>query len=262
MAVISMLSDFGHLYPAQMKAVILRINPAAVLVDISHQIPAQDIRAGAFALMISAPHFPEGTVHLAVVDPGVGTSRRALVVQAGAHFFVGPDNGLLIPAACRAGQYFTVREITNPDLTLEPSSTFHGRDIFAPVAAHLSLEMDVKEVGDEIKDFVEMDFGAPEVIDGNVRGQVVYVDSFGNAITNIPATIMFEWFEYGDVLELCGVNMPFVKTYGSVQKSMPLLVVGSHGFLEISVHSGSAAKLLGLVVGSRVDIVSLQSLHL
>ncbi|MDW7775598.1 MAG: SAM-dependent chlorinase/fluorinase [Methanosarcinales archaeon] len=255
MAVISLLSDFGDLYPAQMKAVILRINPTAVLVDISHQIPAQDISAGAFALMISAPHFPEGTVHLAVVDPGVGTSRRPIAVQAGAHFFVGPDNGLLIPAAFGAGQDLTVREITNPDLLLEPSSTFHGRDIFAPVAAHLSSGMVMEEVGDTLQNFVEMDFYCPGVIDGKVRGQIVYVDCFGNAITNIPGKVMFEWFNYGDVLDICGVNMPFVKTYSSVKKGMPLLVVGSHDYLEISVNSGSAVKLFGLEVGSHFDMV-------
>lgn len=257
MAVISLLSDFGDLYPAQMKAVILRINPAAVLVDITHQVPAQDIRAGAFALMISAPYFPEGTVHLAVVDPGVGTSRRSIAVQAGLSFFVGPDNGLLIPAACRSGQELTVREITNQDLLPEPSSTFHGRDIFAPVAARLSSGMAVEMVGDEIRNFVEIDFGAPEVIDRGVRGQVVYVDGFGNAITNIPGKVMFEWFTYGDMLDMCGVNIPFVKTYGSVKKSMPLLVIGSHGYLEISVNSGNAAKLLDLGTESRVDIVPL-----
>lgn len=254
MAVISLLSDFGHLYPAQMKAVILCINPSAILVDISHEIPAQDIKAGAFGLMVSAPYFPEGTVHLAVVDPGVGTSRRPIVVESGAHLFVGPDNGLLIPTASRLSQDFVVREITNPDLLLNLSSTFHGRDIFAPVAARLSSGMAVIEVGDEIEDFVELDFGVPQVIDGKVRGHVVFVDSFGNAITNIPGKVILERFKCGDVLDICGISMPLVHTYASVKKGAPLAVVGSHGFLELSVNSGSAVELLKLKAEKSIDI--------
>lgn len=254
MAVISLLSDFGQLYPAQMKAVILCINPSAVMVDISHQIPAQDIKAGAFALMVSVPYFPEGTVHLAVVDPGVGTSRRPIVVESGAHLFVGPDNGLLIPAARRLSQDFKVREITNPDLLLTSSSTFHGRDIFAPTAARLSLGMTAAEVGAEIVDFVELDFGTPQVIDGKVRGQVVFVDSFGNLVTNISSEVILNFFKCGDVLHICGTSMPLVDTYASVEKGAPLAVVGSHGYLEISVNSGSAARLLRLESGDGIEI--------
>lgn len=254
MAVISLLSDFGQLYPAQMKAVILCINPSTVLVDISHQIPAQDIKAGAFALMVSVPYFPEGTVHLAVVDPGVGTSRRPIVVESGAHLFVGPDNGLLIPAARRLSLDLKIREITNPELFLTPSSTFHGRDIFAPTAAQLSLGMTAVEVGAEIVDFVELDFGTPQVIDGKVRGQVVYVDSFGNLITNISSEVILNFFKCGDVLHICGISIPLVDTYASVKKGAPLAVVGSHGYLEISINSGSAARLLKFESGDGIEI--------
>ncbi|MCL7415714.1 MAG: S-adenosyl-l-methionine hydroxide adenosyltransferase family protein [ANME-2 cluster archaeon] len=259
MAVISMLSDFGHLYPAQMKAVILRINPSAVLVDISHHIPAQGIKAGAFALMVSAPYFPEGTVHLAVVDPGVGTSRRPIVVESGAHLFVGPDNGLLIPAAFKLSQDFKVWEITNPELFLILSSTFHGRDIFAPVAARLSLGMAASDVGNEIADFVELDLGTLQVIDGKVRGQVVYVDSFGNVITNIPGEFVIKRFKFGDMLDICGTTMPFVHTYISVKEGAPLALVGSHGYLEISVNLGNAVELLELDIGDIFDLIPFNS---
>ncbi|MDP2765996.1 MAG: SAM-dependent chlorinase/fluorinase, partial [Candidatus Methanoperedens sp.] len=138
--VITLLSDFGDVYPASMKGVILSINPAANIVDISHSVSPHDIRAGAFILMITARYFPSNTVHIAVVDPGVGTKRRALAIRAesesGIHYLIGPDNGLLIPAAKSLGD-FKVYEITNTNLFQKNiSSTFHGRDIFAPVGAH------------------------------------------------------------------------------------------------------------------------------
>ena len=154
-SIITLLTDFGDIYPAVMKGTILKIDPDAKIVDISHNIPPQNIRAGAFALMYVAGQFPEGTIHIAVIDPGVGTGRRPIVIKS-KQIFVGPDNGLLIPAARSMGD-FTVYEIP-PELCMPPiSSTFHGRDVFAPVVAHISKGYDISEFK-QIDDFIEFDF--------------------------------------------------------------------------------------------------------
>lgn len=254
MGVISLLSDFGTLYPAQMKAVILGINLEAVLVDITHDIPPQNIKAGAFALMCSVPYFPEGSIHLAVVDPGVGTTRRGMVVKSGGHLFVGPDNGLLIPAAHKLSDNLEVREITNSGLFLNVSSTFHGRDIFAPIAAHLSNGMALSEVGTEILDFVELDLGTPLIENEKVVGEVIYVDDFGNIITNIPGELLLEIVDYGDLLDIAGRKMPLEHIYSNVGIGEGLAIIGSHGYIEIAVNSGSAAKLLGYGTNNSVVI--------
>jgi S-adenosylmethionine hydrolase len=254
MPVISLLTDFMSFYPGQMKAVIIGINPSAVFVDIAHDIPPQNICAGAFALMVSAPYFPAGTVHLAVVDPGVGTSRRSIIVESGGHIFVGPDNGLLIPAARRLSQNFTVREITNSTLFQNVSSTFHGRDIFAPVAAYLSRGMMPAKVGDKCADYIELDFGTPRFDNNKVLTKVVFIDGFGNVITNIPGELMLKKFDYGDNLRIKNINMPLVHTFADVTSGEPLILIGSHGYLEISVNAGSAAGLLGIGTGDTLKI--------
>lgn len=254
MVVISLLSDFGSLYPAQMKAVIMGMNRHAVFIDITHSIPPQNIKAGAFALQSSVSYFPEGTIHLAVVDPGVGTSRRPIVVKSGGHLFVGPDNGLLIPAARTLSNKLEVREISNTTLFLKVSPTFHARDIFAPVAAHLSKEKEISELGDEISDFVELDFGTPVADNDEVAGEIIYVDDFGNLITNIPGKYILELFDHGDVLQVNGRNMPLEHTYANVGTGEALMLIGSHGHLEIAVNSGSAAELLKYKSRDRIDI--------
>ena len=252
MSVISFLSDFGSVYPAQMKGVILNIDPAAVLIDITHDIPPQDIVAGAFALMITIPYFPNGTIHLAVVDPGVGTDRRPVLVESGGHLLVGPDNGLLIPAAYRLSQDVIVREITNKDLFLSVSSTFHGRDIFAPVAAYLSNGLKPSDIGDEIEDYVKLDFATPQVKDKKVLVHVIFIDGFGNLITNITGEQMLNFVKYGDTLAVSDVTMPLAYTYAQVRRGEMLMLIGSHGYLEISINSGNAAAQLGLGIGDQL----------
>jgi S-adenosylmethionine hydrolase len=254
MGVISLLSDFGTLYPGQMKAVILGINQEAIFVDITHDIPPQNIKAGAFALMCSVPYFPEGTVHLAVVDPGVGTTRRGIVVKSGGHLFVGPDNGLLIPAAYKLSDNLEVREITNSGLFLNVSPTFHGRDIFAPLAAHLLKGMTLSEVGGEISDIVELDLGTPLIENENLEGAVIYVDDFGNIITNIPGELLLEIVDYGDLLNVAGKKIPLEHTYSNVGIGEGLAIIGSHGYLEIAVNSGNASKLFGCGSNNRINI--------
>ena len=245
MSVITLTTDFGDLYPASMKAVILGINPDVQIVDVTHSIRHAGIREGAFALYSLVPYFPAKTVHVAVVDPGVGTSRRALAVKAGEagreQFFVGPDNGLLIPAARRLGE-MEVYEITNRDLMLKSgiSATFHGRDIFAPVGAHLSKGMPIEGVGHRVLDFVDLDFGNFGVDGPFLMGEVVFADSFGNVITNIPEDAILQFCTFGSKVEVNGRKVPFVLTYGFVGQEGALALIGSHGFLEIAVNQGSA----------------------
>jgi len=253
--VITLLSDFGDVYPASMKGVILRIHPDAKLVDISHSIPRHDIRAGAFILMTSARYFPSGTVHIAIVDPGVGTKRRAIAIMARSsegdiHYFIGPDNGLLIPAAKRFGE-FEVYEITNGALFLKKvSSTFHGRDIFAPVGAHISKGLDIAEVGSRIFDFVGLDFGKGKKNNNSIEGEIIFIDPFGNIVTNISLGT-FD-FKNGDILDIQGIEIPFLNSYGSCNEGDALCLIGSHGFLEIAINHGNAAAFLNKKQGDGI----------
>lgn len=240
---ITLLSDFGDGYPASMKGAILSVNPSVNMVDISHSVPRYNVRAGAFTLMTISGYFPSGTVHIAVVDPGVGTERRCIAIRAESpskvHYFVGPDNGLLIPAARSTGE-FEVYEITNRSLFRESiSSTFHGRDIFAPVAAHISKGLDIKNAGKRIFDFVELDFGEGKKRNGALEGKIISIDSFGNMVTNISSGIVD--FKPGDLLEIGKKRIPFHISYGFCEKGEPLALIGSHGYLEIAVNQGSAA---------------------
>lgn len=265
MPVITLTTDFGDppLYPAAMKAVIFGLNPEARIVDITHSVPRAGIREGAFALYFLAPYFPPQTVHVAVVDPGVGTSRRPLAIKAGSsgkeHFFVGPDNGLLIPAARRIGAgLMEVYEITNRALMLTGiSNTFHGRDVFAPVGARLSKGFPIEKVGPKISDFTDLDFGNFGIDGKVIFGEVLFIDSFGNVITNIPGELVLELCAFGAELEVNGRLLPFVQTYGLARPGEPLALIGSHGFLEFAVNRGDAALELGLKNGVQVEIKGL-----
>jgi len=259
MPLISLTTDFGDLYPASMKAVILGISPGVQIIDVTHSIRRASVREGAFALYSLAPYFPAKTVHIGVVDPGVGTSRRALAIKAGKpeqeQFFVGPDNGLLIPAARCLGE-MEVYEITNKDMMLKSgvSATFHGRDVFAPVGAYLSKGTSIKEVGPQVSDFVDLDFGNFGIDGPFLMGEVVFADSFGNVITNIPEDVIFKFSTFGSQVEVNGRRVSFVQTYGFVGQDEPLALIGSHGFLEIAVNKGSAALQFGLKNGDQVAI--------
>jgi len=259
MSLISLTTDFGNIYPAAMKAVILGINPGVQIVDVTHSIRQAGIKEGAFALYSLVPYFPPKAVHIGVVDPGVGTSRRALAIKAGKpgqeQFLVGPDNGLLIPAARRLGE-MEIYEITNRDFMLKSgvSATFHGRDIFAPVGAHLSGGIEIEKVGLRISDFVDLDFGNFGIDGPFLAGEVIFADSFGNVITNIPEDVILKFIAFGSRVEVNGRQAPFIQTYGFAGQEEPLILIGSHGFLEIAVNGGSAALKFGLKNGDKITI--------
>jgi len=235
-----------------MKGVIFNIVRQAVIVDLTHEIPPGDVRAGAFALMAGCQFFPRGTVHVAVVDPGVGSARRAIAVQTEQHFFVGPDNGVLSFAL--AGQKIkAIRQLTNEKFFLKPvSHTFHGRDVFAPVAAHLSSGVPIQKLGPALNGFVRIEWPPPRIARSGIKGEVVYVDRFGNAITNIPNESLrnWKWQVFRGRKNICSVK-PF---YQSVRAGQPVAVPGSSGFLEIAVNGGSAERRLGLKIGDPVDL--------
>ena len=250
MNVLTFLSDFGMKsgYVGQMKGVALTLAPQVKCVDISHDVPAHDIVAGAFILRNSVGFFPKGTVHVAVVDPGVGTKRRGIVVLTQRHIFVGPDNGLLIPAARFIGD-FRVYEITNPRLQGDnASNTFHGRDIFTPVAAHVINGISFDTIGPQIQDFVDLQFPRAEKNGSGFDAKVLFIDDFGNIITNIEENQIKGTIRSGDQLILGSgskkTSLRFVDSYGSVKKGELLATIGSSGFLEISVNQGIASKLL------------------
>ncbi len=254
MSIVTLTTDFGSLYPAALKAVILGIEPGAQIVDITHSIAHADIRGGAFAMYTVVDYFPEGTVHVAVVDPGVGTERNSIIISSGGQFFVGPDNGLMIPAALKLGD-IQVYKITNTELLGDVSSTFHGRDIFARVGAYLLGDMTPDDVGEKIEDYVHLDFGNVDAKNNLVSGEVIYVDDFGNIITNIPGKVVLDRVSFGEKLNVSGTKLLFMQTYGLMEEGQLLALIGSHGFFEIAVNLGSAASELGIKNGDRIDIL-------
>lgn len=259
--IISLLTDFGLMdpYVAEMKAVILSTCPEAKLIDISHLVEKFNIRMGAFLLASAAPTFPAGSVHVAVIDPGVGSKRRPLVVEARRNLYVGPDNGLLIPAAETEG-ILGVYEMTNHQLTRgDVSATFHGRDIFAPVAAHLASGVPPRDCGPQITDYLRPSYTEPTLDDDKVHCEVFHIDGFGNTITNLHSTHISKWnWRAGQKfrLSLGSRRIPtrYVRTYSDLKKNECGLLVGSHGFLEIACRETNAAKRIRAKTGMAVRI--------
>lgn len=260
--IITLLSDFGlkDPYVAEMKAVILGISPGARIVDISHFIPKFDVRIGAFTLASAAPYFPDGTIHVAVVDPSVGTRRRALMVKTKRYFYIGPDNGLLVIAAEKDG-ISQVCEIRNPEFALDKvSSTFHGRDIFAPAAAHLANGVPLRKFGPEVKDYKRPIFSKPTLRAGKkLEGQVLHIDDFGNLITNVMSSDLAEsGIKPAKPLSIrlrgTVLHLRLCKTYGEAPLRTTLALIGSHDFLEIAVNRGNASRKLRAKVGDAVVI--------
>ncbi|HYA32914.1 MAG TPA: S-adenosyl-l-methionine hydroxide adenosyltransferase family protein [Candidatus Bathyarchaeia archaeon] len=248
MGIVTLISDFGTFYPAVMKAVILRIAPETIVIDITHAISSQNVREGAFILRETVKYFPEGTTHVAVVDPTVGTSRQALVIGAGGQYLVGPDNGLLIPAARELGD-FEVMRIKAP----ARSSTFHGRDIFAPMGAHISLGR-LPNLEPAVT-FADLELQDPQASERSIVGTVLYVDRFGNCVTNISGELLVQRSGYGSRHVLNGaVSALFVRTYDEVERGDLLMTVGSFDFVELSVNQGNAAAQLNLKLGDKVRL--------
>jgi len=249
---ITLTTDFGTTDPfvGIMKGVIATRAPGVAVVDVTHGIPPHDMLAGALVLRAAAPYFPPRTIHVAVVDPGVGTDRRAICIETEAAYFVGPDNGLLTLAA-PVGR---VVEITNEQCMLSPRGhTFHGRDVFAPAAAALAVGLATTSLGAELNEITRIDLPAP-VRDGRtVRGEAVYADTFGNLATNVEAGMLPASIEH---IEIGGRRIPtLVQAYGAVPSGELLALVNSWGVVEIAVRDGDARAVLGVDVGAPVTVV-------
>src|SRR3989442_7556138 len=238
-----------------MKAV-LASSCEAVLIAITHDVPRHDVRAGAYLLAAVARTTPAGTVHLAVVDPGVGTTRRPLIVASGGQVFIGPDNGLLLPAANRAGRPQAFEIIAPEILQSVSSSTFHGRDIFAPLAARLVRGTPPQTLGRAVEDFVDLTLEGGRRGGNALRGEVLYVDTFGNLITTIPAG---ELGRDGAVIHLTVRRRPAraaaARTYGDVARGGNAVVPGRDGLLEIALREGNAAAHLSAGPATKVRLV-------
>jgi S-adenosylmethionine hydrolase len=255
---LTFLSDFGDAspYPAAMKATAAAICSAR-FVDISHGVPPGSVRGGAYLLWSVAPVCPVGTVHCAVVDPGVGTERAALAVSAGGQIFVGPDNGVLIPAARRLG-ITGVYRLAEPAYWRHPvSATFHGRDIFAPVAAHLANGIPIAGVGVPAAAYVDLAFPRGHVLGDDLRGEVLWVDTFGNMITSIPGTLLSALPEAADlIVETARGSLRAAtgRTFGDVPAGRGVVIVGSDGMVEVAVNRGSAAAQMAAELGATLRI--------
>jgi S-adenosyl-L-methionine hydrolase (adenosine-forming) len=246
MPIITLLTDFGSAdsYVAEVKGVLLSRAPTATLVDVAHDVPPGNVRAAQYLLARVWPRFPAGTVHLVVVDPGVGTSRRALAAQAGGHGFVGPDNGLFTPLPD------DVRFVALPILR-DASPTFHGRDVFAPAAARLAAGARLDDLGTAVSDVIRAPLAVPRVSDSAVIGEVVYADRFGTLISNIPKELV----RSGAAIKVDDTAAgPLRRTFGDVASGKVVAYVGSGGTVEIAVRDGSASSVLRVDVGAVVTV--------
>jgi S-adenosylmethionine hydrolase len=257
MSIIALITDFGtsdH-FVGSMKGAILGIDPNATLVDITHAIAPGDVPAAAFSLLLSFSDFPRKTIFVVVVDPGVGGDRKALAVKAGPYYFVGPDNGVLSLASNTAGKPI-VRSLENTRYFKEPVSvTFHGRDIFGPIAAYLGKGVAFERLGPEKPSF--MQYQIPQVIlTGNcLQGNVAYIDRFGNCITTIKATHFADFNPQQLRVKIKAQRaFPVCTSYSDVPKGNAVGIIGSAGFLEISINRGNAAEKLKLKIGTSIEV--------
>jgi S-adenosylmethionine hydrolase len=254
---ITLTTDFGYKDPfvGIMKGVILGINPNARIVDLSHGISPQDIQGAALVLSNSAPFFPPGTIHVAVVDPGVGTERRTILIESKGSFFVGPDNGVLSLAA-RDKTVGVIIELANESYHLKPkSATFHGRDIFAPVAAHLSLGVPARNFGPMVKNYALLDW--PEVMktEDGIQGEIIYIDHFGNLITNVHERDLKSLPRDKLAINLADVTIHgLASNYAGAEKNDYAALINSWGLLEISCFNGRAHLRSGADIGDPVHI--------
>ncbi len=256
--IVTLTTDFGRASPyvAAVKGVILGRNPRARLVDLSHEVPPQDLQHTSYFLRASIPYFPAGTIHVVVVDPGVGTERAVLYVELLGQRMLVPDNGCWTEMERLAAGPPRVVRVENPVYLRYPvSSTFHGRDVFAPIAGQLSLGLDPALLGPEVKNWVRLDLPVPHREENRVVGEVAVVDTFGNLITNIPQAAIPDGAAPARV-RLRGVEIAGLRrTYGDAQPGEILALISSFGLLEIAVAHGNAAARLATGVGAPVEVL-------
>ena len=259
--IVTLTTDFGlrDSYVAQMKGAIISIALRLTLIDVTHAISRHSIVQAAFVVSDVWRTFPDETAHIVVVDPGVGTDRRPIALQAFDQYFVGPDNGVfsrVIEEAEERGTGWKAVALSNRDYwrTKDVSATFHGRDIFATAAAHLVNGTFLTNLGDTITDPVRLVLPAPYRNDDGIHGEIVYIDGFGNCVTNIPASALPLPGTEGVTATATARAFPYAVTYGRVADGAPVALIGSHGYLELAVRRGNAEQTLGLNVGTAVMV--------
>ena len=256
--VVTLLTDFGtkdH-YVASMKGVILSINPRCLLIDISHQVSPHDIREGAFILANAYSYFPKGTIHLSVVDPGVGGARKPILLVTENYCFVGPDNGLFTMITRKENVKQIIALDEQKYHLSKVSTTFHGRDIFAPVAAHLSLGVNLNALGHKIDSLFWLGFEGPFVKEGKLLGEILHVDTFGNLVSNIDEGKLFRFIKGRPFVIRAGRKTirGLKEGYWEGKKGELIALLGSGGFLEISVREGNAQKALKIKRGDAITV--------
>ncbi|MDI6839692.1 MAG: SAM-dependent chlorinase/fluorinase [bacterium] len=259
-AIVTILTDFGlsDSYVGVMKGVMLKINPELKFVDITHSIPQGNIKKAAFQLFTAYKYFPKSTIHLVVVDPGVGTKRNPIIVETNDYHFVGPDNGVF--SWIYENEDFKVYKIM--EISSLISNTFHGRDVFAPIAAKLSLRIKPSELGNLLNQWVKFKPPKPIIKSNTIRGEVLDIDGFGNIITNVPKSVFEAIAKTNFKIKIKNCVIKEIKTSymqnhrfctPKLGKS-PIAIFGSAGFLEISLPSGNCAKLLNSKAGTKISI--------
>jgi S-adenosylmethionine hydrolase len=243
-----------------MKGVILAIAPQASIVDLTHTVPPQDVAAGAYLLRSAAPHFPRGTIHVAVVDPGVGTARRALLVETAGGYFIGPDNGVLV-AAVPPRDVRRIFDISRSKYRRKPvSQTFHGRDVFAPVAAHLAAGVPIERLGRPIRALRRTPASPPRRRGGALHGEVIWVDHFGNLISNVTRADLARFRRgfrtRGLSVRIADRAVRLRRSYAGVPRGAALAIVNSADALEIAVNQGSARAVLGCDRGAPITVMA------
>jgi S-adenosylmethionine hydrolase len=256
------MTDFGEddFFVASLKGAIAKINPSARIIDITHRLPSYDIKAGGFILFASYKYFPARTIFLAVVDPGVGTSRKILMAETDNYFFIAPDNGIL-SLVLEEEAPRQLREVTNQDYFLpELSRTFEGRDKMAPVAAWLSRGISCKEFGPEATSYKKLNAEKPQITGNEIIGHILYIDKFGNLITNIPEG-MLKLLQKKTGKKTLSISVEdreinsFEQSYSSVKKGELLFLAGSVGLIEIAAKESSAAQKLKIKYGDKCKII-------
>lgn len=260
MPVITLLTDFGQesFFPAAMKGIMLGICPQVTIVDVTHHVPEHDVVAGGYALYATYRHFPQGTVHVGVVDPGVGGERRIVALEIQGHILLTPDNGLLsfVLKSTAPDRIFQVenRELMNRKI----SPTFHGRDVFAPVAAHLARGVPLEEVGRQISEVRRLDISSAKRTADGLEGEIISVDRFGNIVTNIRSEMLPELPEQRAKVQIriSGQTVRGIcRTYADVALGQLVSYVGSNDLLEIGRNRGSARDVLGAGIGHKVRVI-------
>jgi S-adenosylmethionine hydrolase len=255
--IITLTTDFGYADPfvGIMKGVIYGINPQARVVDLSHGVAGQDIRGAALLMSHSVQYFPRGTIHVAVVDPGVGSARRPLLLEVDGNYFIGPDNGVLslAPGGTSPAR---ILHLSKSEYYLRPTSaTFHGRDIFAPVAAHLSLGVAPEALGETADDFARLSLPTVLRTEGTLNGEIIYIDAFGNLFTNIRADDLRELTKEPIRIILGDLSIPgLAPCYAAVKPGKCIALINSWGLLEIAVCQDSAQKRRGAMIGDKVQV--------